>query len=151
MQTQARVPMTRNVTVAPPELPLPAAWRIMERLDVRHLPIVRAGALFGILSDRDVLLHSTREESGVLRVPEIAVAEVMSSELVTCEADTSVSELARIMTQRKVDAIPIVRGLKLVGLVTSTDLMALLIDEERVSPPPFDFRILDTEGAALLA
>jgi CBS domain-containing protein len=98
-----------------------------------------------------VLLHSTREESGVLRVPEIAVAEVMSSELVTCEADTSVSELARIMTQRKVDAIPIVRGLKLVGLVTSTDLMALLIDEERVSPPPFDFRILDTEGAALLA
>ncbi len=50
--------MTRDVIVVPPELTLDAAWRIMTRERIRHLPVVRAGALIGMLSDRDVLVHA---------------------------------------------------------------------------------------------
>lgn len=149
MSDQAKTTMTRNVTVAPPDLSLADAWRVMERLDVRHLPIVRAGALVGILSDRDVLERSHRDPSGTLQVPKLAVAEVMTTAPITCEVDTSVSELARIMTQRKIDAIPVVRGLKLVGLVTSTDLMALLITDEQPRPPPFDYELRDANDVPL--
>ena len=49
---RANVPMTRDVIVVPPELPLDVAWQIMVRHRIRHLPVVRARALIGILGPR---------------------------------------------------------------------------------------------------
>jgi hypothetical protein len=51
----ASTTMTRNVIVVPPELALVTAWHLMIRERIRHLPVVRAGALLGMRSDRDVL------------------------------------------------------------------------------------------------
>lgn len=139
--------MTRDVIVVPPELTLDAAWRIMTRERIRHLPVVRAGALIGMLSDRDVLVHARTGDAGALHVPaKVLVAEAMSHvPLETCEASTSVGELAKTMTEKKIDAIPVVRGLRLVGLVTSTDLLYLLIERDEARPLPFDFRLFEDD------
>jgi len=140
---QARTPMTRDVTVVPPELPLAAAWSIMARLKIRHLPVVRAGALIGMLSDRDVLVHGKLAGNGAFQVPDkLIVADAMTPvPLETCEASTSVSDLAKVMIEKKIDAVPVVRGLHLVGLVTTTDLIELLIERDEARPLPFDFRL----------
>jgi acetoin utilization protein AcuB len=102
----------------------------MTREHIRHLPVVRAGALIGMLSDRDVLARGTIGTDGTVHVPpHTTVAEAMTpTPLLTCEASTDVQELARAMTEQKIDAIPVVHGLRLVGLVTSTDLLGLLLD-----------------------
>ena len=50
------------------------------------------------------------------------------------------------MTVKKIDAIPVVRGLRLVGLVTSTDLLRLLIERDP-GPLPFEFRVIDDPRA----
>ena len=141
--------MTRDVTVIPPELDLASAWRIMKREHIRHLPVLRAGALVGMLSDRDVLLRSEVDEDGHVEVPEATlVAEAMTAmPLETCESSTSVADLARLMTEKKIDAIPVVHGLRLVGLVTSNDLLALLVRREEARPLPFEFRIVESEQA----
>ena len=141
--------MTRDVIVVPPELTLHAAWRVMKREHIRHLPVVRAGALFGILSDRDVLTRGTLGKDGTLHVPGgIVVGEAMTpTPLRTCETTTDVADLVRIMTEEKLDAIPIVRGLHLVGLVTSTDLLLLLIPRHEARPLPFEFRVIDDPRA----
>lgn len=137
--------MTRDVIVAPPELTLANAWRVMQREHVRHLPVVRAGALIGMLSDRDVLARGTLGADGSVHVaPHLIVGEAMTpTPLVTCEASTDVAELARTMTEKKIDAIPVVHGLRLVGLVTTTDLLSLLLEQKSPVPLPFDFRLIE--------
>ena len=47
--------MTRDVVVVSPAVTVAAAERMMERLRIRHLPVVVGGRLVGILSDRDLL------------------------------------------------------------------------------------------------
>lgn len=142
---RAKTPMTREVIVVPPELSLQSAWHVMTRERIRHLPVVRAGALVGMLSDRDVLARGTIGKDGVLHVPtDILVGEaMMPAPLVTCDESTDVSELVHAMTEKKIDAVPVVRGLRLVGLVTSTDLLLLLLERDEARPLPFEFHLRD--------
>jgi CBS domain-containing protein len=141
--TAAREPMTRRVVVVPPAFLLSDAWRMMRQGGFRHLPVVEAGCLVGILSDRDILLHSSPLGEGVIEVDGVTVAEVMTPAPYVCEAQTDVVDLVRTMTEMKIDAVPVVDAAeKLIGLVTSTDLLLLLItlDEAKV-PIPFSFEI----------
>jgi len=138
--------MTRKVVVVPPDLSLAAAWDVMRREDIRHLPVVRAGALVGMLSDRDILTVGTRNKDGHFLVPKnVVVAEAMTPvPLLTCEVSTDVRELVRSMTMQKVDAVPVVRGLHLCGLVTSTDLLLLLLKgTELQALPPLDYELVE--------
>lgn len=141
--------MTRDVLVVPPELSLTQAWRLMTSRDIRHLPVVRAGALIGMLSERDVMTQSTMGDDGVLAVPEgVCVAEAMTrAPLTTCERESDVRELARTMIGQKIDAIPVVHGVRLVGLVTTTDLLGLLLEGAEPLPIPFDFRLFEEARA----
>lgn len=142
---RANVPMTRDVIVVPPELPLDVAWQIMVRHRIRHLPVVRARALIGILSDRDVLTRGTLGKDRALHLPTgLIVDDAMTpTPLRTCEESSDVGELARTMAEEKIDAIPVVRGLHLVGLVTSTDLLRLLVQRDEARPLPFNFRLVE--------
>lgn len=135
--------MTRDVIVVPPAFPMAAAWRIMEREGIRHLPVVRAQALIGMLSDRDILAYGVRDKKGELHFAEdLLVNHAMTwTPLETCEVDTSVALLARKMIELKIDAIPVVRGLHLVGLVTSTDLLRLLTEDNEARVLPFSFQL----------
>jgi acetoin utilization protein AcuB len=141
------LPMTREVIVVPPELPLASAWAVMQRRRIRHLPVVRGGALIGILSDRDILLRAHIEGDAV-RVPKDAVALAMTSIPISCDADDTVATVARIMIEEKIDAVPIVRGLRLIGLVTSTDLLELLLTYEEARPLPYQFNLVDEDNLA---
>jgi CBS domain-containing protein len=146
---QASSNMTRDVIVVPPSVRLEDAWALMKKSHVRHLPVVRANALIGILSDRDILRRGTLDEDGVLHVPENAiVGDAMTPTPVkTCEATTDVSEVARMMVEEKIDAVPVVRGLRLVGLVTTSDLLSLLMRSDGERPLPFDFKLIDDHPA----
>lgn len=139
---QASKPMTRNVIVVPAELRLDVAYTIMLRHRIRHLPVVQGGALIGILSDRDILLHAVPGPDGAPKVAPAPVATAMTPTPVTCEVSTSVTELVRIMTEQKIDAVPVVSASgRLLGLVTSTDLLLLLLERDEARPLPFEFEI----------
>ncbi len=124
--------MTRDVVVVSPTVSVAGATHMMERLKIRHLPVVEGGRLVGILSDRDLARHG----SGV------ACAEAMTVALVTCSPESSVGRVAQLMLEHKIDSIPIVSASgALTGLVTSTDLLGLLVDREQAQILPFDFRL----------
>lgn len=144
--------MTRNVIVVPPELALVTAWHLMTVEGIRHLPVVRAHGLIGMLSDRDVLSRGKLHADSTLHVPsDILVGAAMTPlPLETCEATDDVRDLVRRMTAKKIDAIPVVRGLRLVGLVTTTDLLELLLERgghEEPDPMPFEFRLIEDPRA----
>jgi CBS domain-containing protein len=124
--------MTRNVAVVSPTVSVGGAAHMMERLKIRHLPVVEDRRLVGILSDRDLLKYG----GGV------ACGEAMTVALITCSPDSSVGRVAELMLEYKIDSIPIVSSSgALAGLVTSTDLLGLLVDREQAQILPFDFRL----------
>jgi CBS domain-containing protein len=142
--------MTRDVIIVPPELTLVTAWRILTREHIRHLPVVRAGALIGMLSDRDVLARGTLAKDGTLQLePHLLVDDAMTpTPIETCETSTDVADLVRTMTAKKIDAIPVVKGLRLVGLVTTSDLLTLLLDDHGKSEPlPFEYHLIEDARA----
>jgi acetoin utilization protein AcuB len=138
--------MTRDVVVVGPQFPLAAAFSLMKERRIRHLPVVHAGRLLGILSDRDVLLRSTMDSDGAIATPRDPVALAMTAAPVTCTPNTKVSELARTMVERKIDAVPVLgTSGSLIGLVTSSDLISLLLDQACAQALPFDFRVYQGE------
>ncbi len=133
--------MTRDVVVVSPTVSVGAAGRLMDRLKIRHLPVIEDHRLVGILSDRDLLKHG----SGV------ACALAMTAAPVTCSPESSVGRVAQLMLEHKIDSIPIVSPSgTLTGLVTSTDLLGLLVDREQAQVLPFKFRlrVARSEGEA---
>jgi CBS domain-containing protein len=146
--TRAEHPMTRRVVVVPPEMPLSACWKVMQREGFRHLPVARGDEVMGMLSDRDVFKRATLHDDGSLEVPSEPVAMAMSAELHVCQPSTHVADLVRIMTERTIDAVVVVEDeRKLVGIVTSTDLLLLLIELDAAKAPlPFDFELETHSG-----
>ena len=134
--------MTRDVIVVPPSLSVANAWKILQTEKIRHLPVVDNGILVGILSDRDLLRLGNVQSSGGLGFVDRSAGDIMTLKPITCTMSTSVAKVVRIMTEQKIDALPVVEGTRLVGLVTSTDLLLLLLDrEEQVLP--FDYRVAE--------
>jgi len=140
--------MTRDVIVVPPELSLDAAWAVMRRENVHHLPVVRGGELLGMLSDRDVLRRATAGKGEELLVPSTPVGEAMTPAPIVCEANVSLGHLVRLMAEQRIDAIPIVTHSKrLLGLVTSTDLLFSLVGFDDTRPLPIKFELRRAEIA----
>jgi acetoin utilization protein AcuB len=147
----ASAAMTREVITAPPELPLSFVWGTMKEHAFRHLPVVVDGRLVGIISDRDVLLRA-RLENGRIIVPNTLVGEAMTLAPVTCQRTSTIDTIARLMLERKIDAVPVTDSAGgLVGLVTSSDLLALLINKDPATVLPFDFRLRAVDASGRLA
>jgi CBS domain-containing protein len=124
--------MTRDVLVVSPTVSVGIAARLMKRAHVRHLPVVEARKLVGILSDRDVVKH----------VADTTCGEAMTPAPVTCSQDASVGRVASLMLEHKIDSIPVVSvSGALIGLVTSTDLLGLLVDRAQAQVLPFEFKL----------
>jgi acetoin utilization protein AcuB len=103
--------MTRKVFVVPPDILLSAAWDLMCRERFRHLPVVSGGSLVGILSDRDILVRADME-AGTISVLNMRAGEAATPWSHVCTPDTDVRDVVRLMTERKIDALPFVFDLE---------------------------------------
>jgi len=102
---------------------------IMNLGHVRHLPVVKAGELVGVVSHRDLLRASLSSISNVglnekkAFLNSIRIKEVMSRRLVTIGPNASVQEAAEIMADEKIGCLPVVEEGRLAGMITETDLL----------------------------
>lgn len=137
----AKNEMTRRVIYVLETDDLEDAYRSMSTLGIRHVPVMRMGKVVGMLSDRDVLLHTT-EKDGKRTIAKKKVAEVMGTVVYTCSPQNTIAAVADTMLQYNVHALPVVNSAgELAGIITSTDLLALLRDGEftRDSTIPFNY------------
>jgi len=126
--------MTKNPLTTTAETPVSDALSLMRQKKVRRLPVLdKAGKMVGIVSDQD-LLYASPSPATSLSVFEInslmakiTVAHVMTKKVVTITEDLPVEEAGRIMADRKIGGLPVIKGGKLVGIVTETDLFRALL------------------------
>lgn len=139
--------MTVDVVCVHPETPVRHASAIMTEMRIRHLPVVANRLLVGILSDRDILLHTVLKPDGQRWLPEMPVGRAMAIVPITCRASSTISEVAGLMVNHRIDAVPVVdTSNSLLGLLTSTDLLELLRETEQVSDViPFSFSLRKAE------
>ena len=121
--------MTPDPKTVTEDDPVKTAVMLVVENRIRHLPVVRGDALVGIISDRDlkrampsVVAGATAEEYQTF-MDETPVEQAMTADPISCAPDTDLIDLVREFCQKKVGAIPVVEGGRLVGIVTQTDMM----------------------------
>lgn len=100
-------------------------------LDVRHLPIVDEGQLVGIISDRDLrevavpLLAREERTSRVAQLLDQPISNLMSTDVLSVDPETDVSEVVDLMIEHRVGAVPVVDAdsEELVGIVSYMDVL----------------------------
>ena len=141
MRKVSNVMQSEMATLAQDEH-LDLAEDVMRLGRVRHLPVVEDSRLVGIVSSRDLLAASLAKSldfdaaSRRAFIRSIEVSEAMSRDVVTVEPDATLREAARVMVERKIGCLPVVKPDRtLVGLLTETDLLraALLGGEDEIS------------------
>jgi acetoin utilization protein AcuB len=109
---------TRVETISPRESAA-SAFERMRREKIRHLVVQDGRKIVGVLSDRDVA------GMGSLRQVE-TVEDVMTSPAITSSPDFTVRQAANLLRGRTMGCLPIVEAGKIVGIVTTTDLLELI-------------------------
>ncbi len=111
------------------------ALGLMRDHQIRHLPVVDdESQLIGIVSDRDLreamvrFEDAPRSEDGRPWTPtEVPVEEVMTREPTVVTKSEDIARVARMMQSGGYGCIPIVDHGRLVGLVTTTDMLRALV------------------------
>ena len=107
------------------------AWDLMREADIRHLPVVQAGALVGMVSDRDLAsldvarVLATDGADALRRTLATPVVRIMSSDVIFVEMEGDLDEVIELMLEHKVGAIPVVRSdaRDVVGIVSYIDVL----------------------------
>lgn len=90
----------------------------MKNEDIGFIPVVEGKKLIGVITDRDLVIRGyAQKHSG-----STSVSEVVSKDIKTITADTTVDEAAKIMAKDQIRRLPVVENGELLGVVALADL-----------------------------
>ena len=125
--------MTIDRITVTPKTPVLEARQLMLEKRIRHLLVTDGPKLAGIVTDRDIRLNLPSPATS-LSVWEInyllarmTVDAAMTKDVVTISPGQDATEAAQLMLDRKIGALPVVEGGRLVGIITETDLLRAFV------------------------
>lgn len=109
--------MTRRVYTASPQASVQEVAQLLHRERISGVPVIddRSGQLIGIVTEADIIRNIDRDD--------LKVADIMSCQLITVTEDTSVSEIATLLAERRIKRVPVVQTGKVVGIVSRADIV----------------------------
>jgi len=134
--------MTEDVITVTPDLPIAEGLELMHQKKVHRFPVLdKKGKLVGIVSHSD-LLYASPSSATSLNVWEVTylihriqIQEVMTKKVITVQEDCPIEDAARLMRENAIGGLPVLKGDKLVGIITESDLfevfLELLMAEEK--------------------
>jgi acetoin utilization protein AcuB len=120
--------MTRDPVTINGDALLSEAQEKMRRGGFRRLPVVAEGKLIGIITDRDLRAHIGYMER-------TRVNGVMTEKVRTVSPATTLEEAAQILLKFQISGLPVVDNGRLVGIITTSDVMKAFLDTMGASQP----------------
>ncbi len=145
------------VTIAPDTSLVRARELLAEKL-IEHLLVVdRGGKLVGIVSDRDLkqvwaspaTTLSAHELNYLLK--QLNVDTIMVKKIITVMPGTTIERAGRIMQENRISALPVMANEKLVGIITTTDVMGVLLDAIGIDGESTRFVVLVEDRIGMVA
>lgn len=145
------------VTITPDTSLVKARDLIAEKL-IEHLLVVnKDGKLVGIVSDRDLkqtwaspaTTLSAHELNYLLK--QLDVETMMVTKIITISPGTTIERAARIMQEERISALPVTDKEKLVGIITTTDVMGVLLDAIGIDGESTRFVVLIEDRIGMVA
>jgi CBS domain-containing protein len=101
---------------------------------IRHVPVVSGDKVIGMLSKTDLQKISfvntiDGDKLTTAMYDSLSIDQVMTKDVVTVEKDDTILDVATILSKNEFHALPVTEAGKLVGIVTTTDLVKYLIEQ----------------------
>ncbi|HPF98321.1 MAG: CBS domain-containing protein [Flavobacteriaceae bacterium] len=134
--TPISVIMTKHVITLKLTDDLETAELKFKKNKIRHIPVVSGNQIKGMLSYTDLLRisfadavdeHEEYVDAVVYNM--FTIEQVMTKNVVSIPATTTIKEAAEILAHKEFHALPVIEGDKLIGIVTTTDLIRYLINQ----------------------
>ncbi len=126
--------MTTNVITLNNNDTLETAEKLFKKHKIRHIPVVSGQTIKGMLSYTDLLRISFADavDEDTDTVDTVVynmfdIEQVMAKNLVSVSSTTTIKEVAEVLASKEFHALPVIDDNKLVGIVTTTDLIKYLI------------------------
>ncbi len=126
--------MKKSVITVEPETTVTEAKELMNKNNISKLPVVKGGKLVGIITKND-LLQAGPSLATTLDMYEISyllsklnVKKIMTTKVFSVSPDDVVEEAAKIMVEKQVGCLPVVKGSALVGIITESDLFFMFAE-----------------------
>lgn len=108
--------MTRRVCTTRAETTVQELAQLLSREHISGAPVVdEDGKIIGIVTEADIISNVGRAD--------LCVSDIMSHTLITVDEETQVSEIASLLTERKIKRVPVVRNGKIIGIVSRADIV----------------------------
>jgi acetoin utilization protein AcuB len=120
MQVKKR--MARKLVTIAPATNILKAIELMRKNSIRHLPVVEGDELVGFVTEGDL-----RQASLLAMVDKVSIEDVMIKKPVTISPEASLEEAAKLIYAHRIGGLPVVKGRKLVGIITILDILKAFI------------------------
>ncbi len=150
--------MRKDLVTVPPDTSLVKARDLINEKLIEHLLVVdKDGKLVGIVSDRDLkqawaspaTTLSAHELNYLLK--QLNVEAIMIKKIMTVTPGTTIERAGRIMQENRISALPVMENEKLVGIITTTDVMGVLLDAIGVDGESARFVVLVEDRVGMIA
>ena len=111
--------MTHNPVTAAPNEKLSSIKEKFEAGNFRAIPVVSEDKLVGIVTESDLKLFAGR-------IADIEAHDAMSESFPAVAPNASLEKAASLLKEHKLDSLPVVEGSKVVGIITTTDVLGAL-------------------------
>lgn len=145
----ARDVMTSDPITVGRDMSVTDAAKLMVAEKIGGLPVVDAGMLVGIVTEGDLIMSDVKLEfptyihllDGFIMYPPATarfehelrkavgatVEDVMTADVVTAQAASSVEDVATLMVEHEVSRVPVLDGDRLVGIITKADIVRSMV------------------------
>ncbi len=127
--------MTRDVVTIDINSDLSDACKLFLTHKIRHLPVLKNGNMVGLLSYNDILRLSFGEsyddkstiDETIYKL--LQIEQIMVAEPVIIHENCSIRKATKILINNKFHALPVILKHKVVGMISTTDLLKYLITD----------------------